>query len=538
MDIIIISFEDNSSTVFNNNIAVAGGAISLWSDIYFIGNSKTVFSNNTADEGGAMLILHTNSICFKGNSNAIFRNNTAHSGGSIHSSNGYLLFEGTSKTVFSLNTAIEGGAIFTGANISFEGNSYTLFNNNNADNDGGAIYFHYGSQEFFNGIISFKENSSTVFSNNNAGNDGGAIFTTEKGILVFNGYSKTAFKSNTADYGGALLAKLNSNITFSDKSTITFTDNRATFGTTIYSTSKSNIIAQQNPTVIFDSISAKWCNNACLHYTGKRDTVIIDINGMAWCSNQKQFICVMDSCYCNKLEHLLNASVLHHTSIVNITDKLMTLSSAIKIDLVTHVTPDQHKISIIGHDNPTVICVNEGRLELHYHYYVIIEGIIWIGCGGYSDILTPVILISFHDDNHRDYTITIQNCSFQHSIAPAVAYFQNKENMNINVNHCNFINSNHHRGQGVAIYYASLHGKVAINNCDFSYNRFVKSVIYIKSFAKVYINNSNFYSNQGVPVYISKYSMLHIYGKVLFENNIAENGAGIYISDHSTILRI
>ena len=495
-----MSLHGNSFTVFSNNIAATGGALSLRCDIYFKQNSKIDFTNNTAKEGGAIFIFHSNSISFKGNSKGIFRNNTASSGGSIHSSSGSIHFEGVSKTEFSLNSAVDGGAIFTGANISFEGNSYTIFNNNNAENDGGAI------------------------------------FTIEKGILVFNGYSTTVFKNNKADYGGALFAKLNSNITFSDDSTITFTDNMATFGTTIYSTSKSNIIAEQNSTVIFDNISAQWCNDSCLHYTGQEDTVVIDKNGTVWCSNQKQFICLMSKCSCNKLEDSLNTHILQHTNIVKITGKEWILSSAIKIDLVTNVTPYQRNISIIGHNNPTVICVSGGRLELRHHYYLIIEGIIWIGCGGYSDILTPVILFEFHTSNQNDYTITIQNCSFQHSIAPAVAYFQNKENMNITINHCNFINGSHHRGQGVAIYYASLYGKVTINNCNFSYNGFAKSIIYVKSFAKVYINNSNFYSNQGVSVYLSKYSILHIHGKVLFENNIAENGAAIYISDHSTIV--
>ena len=207
------------------------------------------------------------------------------------------------------------------------------------------------------------------------------------------------FKSNIGDYGGALLAKLNSNITFSDKSTITFTDNRATFGAIIYSTSKSNIIAKQNTTVIFDNILPKWCNYQYLFYTDQDDTLVIDINGTVWCSNQKQFICLMRKCSCNKLEDSLNTHILQHTNIVNITGKEWILSSAIKIDLVTDVTLYQRNISIIGHNIATVTCVNGGRLELHNHYYLIIEGINWIGCGNYSDILTPVILIRFHTTN-------------------------------------------------------------------------------------------------------------------------------------------
>ena len=478
-------------------------------------------------------MLFSNNITFKGNSKSVFCNNTASNGGSIHTTNGYLKFQETSNTDFSHNNAVDGGAIYTNGNILFDGNANTVFNNNIADNDGGAIYLHYSS--VICGTISFKENSSMVFSNNNADNNGGAIFTAEKGALSFNGYSTTVFRNNTADYGGAVMTRLDSTITFTDNFIIIFTNNRASLGVTAYLTSKSNIIAKQNSTLTFDNTSAKWCNNACLHYTDPWDSVIIDKNGLVWCSNQKQFSCLMNTCSCNKLEHSLYTSILHNTSTVKITEKVMILSSAISIDLVTHMTPYQRNISIIGHNNPTVICVNGGRLEVHSYYYLIIEGIIWIGCGGYSEILTPVILIEFQA-NFSDNTIAIQNCSFQHSIAPAIGYFQ-MENGNISVSHCNFLNGNDHIRQGAAIYFSSFYGgKVTINNCNFSYNGVAESIIYITSFAELYISDSNFYNNQGVPVYLSTYSILHIYGEVLFENNVAENGAGIYISDHSTIL--
>ena len=491
--------------------------------ISFDDNSSAVFSNNIADSGGA--IMTAENITFKENSKSIFSNNTASYGGSVYTIYGHLHFKGTSITVFSHNNAADGGAIilYFQAYISFDGNSYTLFNNNIADNNGEAIYYHYG---WIDRAIYFKGNSSTVFSNNIADNGGGAIFSAEYGALSFNGYSTTVFRNNIADYGGAIMTRLESTVTFSNDSTIKFIHNRASFGATAYLTSKSNITAKQNPTVMFDNILAKWCNNSCLHYTGQRDAVVIDGNGIVWCSNQNNYNCLTETCSCNKLEDALNTNI---TNIVNITDKVMTLSSAIKVNYY------QQNISIIGHHNLTVICVNGGRLELHHHYYLIIEGINWIGCGGYSENLTPVILISSHDINYRDYTITIQNCSFQHSITPEISYFE-RNDLNISFSHCNFINSNSHRGQGAAIYFSSHKGKVTVNNSNFSFNGVAKSIIYINSSAKAYINNSNFYNNQGVSVYLSEYSTLHIYGKVLFENNVAENGAGIYISDHSTIV--
>ena len=463
----------------------------------------------------------------------MFNSNIAdHLGGAIFSiDNSHVSFQMNSSIEFINNIADKGGAIFSieNSHISFQRNSSTVFVNNNADN-GGGIYSYYSK-------ISFQENSSTVFSGNNAG-DGGAIFSGDNSSISFNGYSTSEFRNNAANYGGALLAKLTSNITFSDKSKITFTDNRASFGATVYSTSKSSIIAKQDTTVLFDNMLAKWCNNACLHYTRQNDTVVIDENGVVWCSNQKHFSCLIQTCFCRQFEKSVHKFEFYKRNIINITDRVMTLSSVILINEVRDATLQyRQNNSIIGHNNLTVICINGGRFKLHYPYpyYLIIKGINWIGCGGYSGHFTPVIFIGYHG-SQNGYTITIKKCSFQHSVAPAVAYFQNMGNMNIAINHCIFINGNHHRGQGVAIYLKSLYGNVTINNCNFSYNGFAESIVYIKSFAKVYINNSNFYSNQAVPVYLSNYSILHIYGKVLFENNVAENGAGIYISDHSTIL--
>ena len=52
---------------------------------------------------------------------------------------------------------------------------------------------------------------------------------------------------------------------------------------------------------------------------------------------------------------------------------------------------------------------------------------------------------------------------------------------------------------------------------------------------KVYNGNTSFYNKKGVPIYLTNYAKLHIYGKLSFKENVTDNGAGIYISDHSTI---
>ena len=47
--------------------------------------------------------------------------------------------------------------------------------------------------------------------------------------------------------------------------------------------------------------------------------------------------------------------------------------------------------------------------------------------------------------------------------------------------------------------------------------------------------NSYFHNNHGISVYLSS-NTLHISGEVLFENNVAENGAGIYINKFSKVM--
>ena len=589
-----ISFKDNSSTIFDNNTAqYGGGAIYSWSNsrISFEDDSSTIFDNNNADyHGGAIYSLSNSHICFEDNSSTIFDNNTAqYSGGAISSwSNSRISFEDDSSTIFDNNNAdYHGGAIYSWSNsrISFEDNSSTIFDNNTAQYGGGAIisrFYSYISVEddastmFINNIanieggaiyslyysnISFLEGASTMF-NNNTAEYGGAIsiYSIENGHLSFeanstigfnnniathNGgaiccytsnlsfseYSTVIFRNNIADYGGAVFTEVNSNITFSDNSTIIFTTNRATFGATVYSNINTKIMTKENSTIIFDDHSAKWCTNTCLPYTGQSGVVTIDGDGIVWCSNQKAFVCLSMKCYCKNLEDILNVRRIRRDPIVNITDEVMILSSVIELRL------ERISFSLIGHNNLTVICVNGGRLSVilswvYHNLAITIEGINWIGCGGNRRALTPVILVR---GNSRS-DIKIKKGSFQHSIAPAIGtlLYRDYQGFNITINHCSFMNNNLYRGHGVAIYYSLSSSRIKVNNCNFSYNHGA-SLIYINNENTIYISNSSFYNNQGVPIYLTNYVKLHVYGKVSFEKNVADNGPGIYISDHSTI---
>ena len=189
-------------------------------------------------------------------------------------------------------------------------------------------------------------------------------------------------------------------------------------------------------------------------------------------------------------------------------------------------------------------------------YNLIIEGLNWIGCGGYSNfqipsysnLQTPVIVMA--NEISSGSNIKIQKCSFQHLISPVIGYLPRHRilmNNFILINQCSFMNNNHYRHHGVVIHYVSssysYNNTFAINNCDFSYNH-GNSLIYIdqsnthvyqSTYTFININNCKFYNNQGATIYLSHYAKLHISGKVSFGNNVADNGAGIYTSNHSII---
>jgi len=78
---------------------------------------------------------------------------------------------------------------------------------------------------------------------------------------------------------------------------------------------------------------------------------------------------------------------------------------------------------------------------------------------------------------------------------------------------------------------------VVISNCNFSYNGGAKSLVYIEVLGvTLELINISFHDNKWVSNYVLKSDKLHINGQVILENNIAENGAAIYISDYSTVI--
>ena len=543
-----ISFEENSNTEFTNNTAgYYGGAIDTYNynNISFEGNSNTEFTNNTAGYyGGAINTFNYNNISFKGNSNTEFTNNAAgYFGGAISTNKeSNVNFEGNSNTQLNNNTAWYGGAIdsYQNSNISFKENSIVYFRNSGAM-AGGAVLIWFGN-------IRFEHNSTTVFNNNTALYYGGAILTYDNGNMFFEGNSNTEFSNNSAAvYGGAVVyAEYDSDIIFDGNSKILLNNNKAGNGATFYSIQNSKVIAKRYSSVLFNNVSAKWCNNICSPDYNSND-VTIDSHGIVRCNYQGGFTCEMKKCYCNEF----NKSDLNNDSLIIIKDTVMLSSAA----FFTYLS----NVSIIGLNNPFVYCVNGSGLAIIYSSNIVMEGITWIGCGSGThkaanqviDDFTEInhnILDSHHSSEHPMVSVVhlqfcmnvkIQNCSFQYSEGQAVKI--SELSGEVKFCHCNFANNSQYTGHGAAIHYSfenSSQYLFKVNDCYFAHNN-AKSLVYIENRMpeqndNISISDSKFYHNQAVSIHVTN-QKVHLTGKNLFSNNVAINGSGVYITNHSSV---
>jgi len=107
-------------------------------------------------------------------------------------------------------------------------------------------------------------------------------------------------------------------------------------------------------------------------YNGLNDVVLIDSIGTVLCSNQKVFLYLSEKCHCNELQDILGN--LTNNSSVDIKDNKLSLSSLF-------VLVKLNNISIIGHNDLNVNCVNMGGLSTDNCENVMIKGTTWIGCG-------------------------------------------------------------------------------------------------------------------------------------------------------------
>ena len=241
--------------------------------------------------------------------------------------------------------------------------------------------------------------------------------------------------------------------------------------------------------------------------------------------------CVYGNCSCSSLDHAL--ANLTSNVLINITTNV-TLASIIKVSNVENVT-------IIGHNNPILSCKDFSGIHLTFCHNCFIQGITWDGCGREKMMMidTEPGLKLCNSSN-----IKITDCIFQHSKGQAV--LMSEVSGDVNINHCNFVHNNQYYGHGATIHYSSSNetnvhqfSVFTISACNFTYNH-TKSLVYIENRISKHNNNITFCSakfvhNQGVSVYAVNQN-IYLNGKILFQNNTADYGAGIYVSDHSTVI--
>ena len=240
--------------------------------------------------------------------------------------------------------------------------------------------------------------------------------------------------------------------------------------------------------------------------------------------------CVYGNCSCPSLYNLLVN--LSSNVTINVTSDI-TLFSVVLLN-------NKSNIAIRGYNNPTVYCSNYGGLHLMSCYNCTIEGITWKGCGGRdssdSSNIHPVLKLS------NSSSILIKNCSFENSVGQALVV--SGASQDVNINNCSFLHNKQYEGHGAAIHYSSntLHRStlnLTITNCKFSHNSGAMSVVYFGPshlhFFNIHLQDSSFYFNEGVPIYLSN-QYLEIYGKNDFHGNIAENGGAIFIGNYSKVV--
>ena len=194
-------------------------------------------------------------------------------------------------------------------------------------------------------------------------------------------------------------------------------------------------------------------------------------------------------------------------------------------------------ITIIGNDNPTVNCDNDGGIYFDHSQNFTIIGITWEKCGNKNDN-SPAIKL------YNSSNIIIQNCSFQNSVTQSIAL--SEMSGNVTINGCTFAFNNYYEDHGVAIHYLSKiqqHStlQLTISNCNFTHNGVVNSssVVFIgpshnKITENILFTNSVFLNNHGTPIYISHQNVL-IVGNMLFKRNVAKKGGGIFINNHAKV---
>ena len=232
--------------------------------------------------------------------------------------------------------------------------------------------------------------------------------------------------------------------------------------------------------------------------------------------------CVYGKCSCPSLYYAL--ANLTSNVLLNIRTNVKLSSSIIMLHGLVN-------ISIVG-QNIIVYCNRNGGIHFNSCNNCMINGILWERCGASDN--KPAL----HFQNSS--SISINYCAFQESVGQSLVL--SSVSGDVNINYCNFVLNTHYNGHGVAVHYSSssfgYHSNITIISCKFLSNK-AKSVVYFgpsydETSSHFHLQRSVFEFNEAVPIYLSN-QKLYVSKGVYFIGNMAENGGGIFISNHSKV---
>ncbi len=183
------------NSTFENNTANFGGDI--YQDYSFVNIYNSTFTGSHSQSFGGSIVAQANSLLKIYDSRFNNTYSSTDAGGALYLYNTCLLMDNVNIT----NSKATFGAAITFIDISNKGNSTisnSLFDNNSAVYEGGAIYNIFSPLTVFN----------STFSNNTAIN-GGGIFSDKSGILNIT-YSKFIL-NNVTGIGGGIFSNENPN---------------------------------------------------------------------------------------------------------------------------------------------------------------------------------------------------------------------------------------------------------------------------------------------------------------------------------------
>lgn len=237
------TFTNNSETSTSPN--TGGGAINNSAAAY-VGNS-TFLNNSSGSQGGAIYNNGQNSSLESFN-NTYGQNTATNEGGAIYSNDGRI---SSNNDQFHYNTAQLGGAVYyNGSGNQDMSLVYDTFENNGTQGDSQITY--YGGALYQTGNSALSEIRECLFQNNNADWGGGAIYIT---MLDGGSHSATTINDSTFTYnkgngyftdegGGAILITNGATVQIGFNNN--FSGNEAENGGHIYNSGSNLSILENN----------------------------------------------------------------------------------------------------------------------------------------------------------------------------------------------------------------------------------------------------------------------------------------------------